>query len=121
MIERRLKVPLTEQTIFVKLFKDVLLKHKFIQKDYPVQIFAISKHEGQVPKLIIDGKKSLKHMTKLMGNDEIIKHEDKIIIYLPIFKDLDYYQDLKTKVQPKTSNMLLKLQKAYRQIDFNLD
>ena len=56
-----------------------------------------------------------------MGNDEIIKHEDKIIIYLPIFKDLDYYQDLKTKVQPKTSNMLLKLQKAYRQIDFNLD
>jgi hypothetical protein len=56
-----------------------------------------------------------------MGNEEIIKHEDKIIIYLPIFKDLDYYQDLKTKVQPKTSNMLLKLQKAYRQIDFNLD
>ena len=56
-----------------------------------------------------------------MSNDELIKHEDKIIIYLPIFKDLDYYQDLKTKVQPKTSNMLLKLQKAYRQIDFNLD
>ena len=30
-------------------------------------------------------------MAKLIGNDEMIKHEDKIIIYLPIFKDLDYY------------------------------
>jgi hypothetical protein len=121
LIERRVKVPLTERTMFVKFFKDVLLKPYFIQGDYPVQVFAFSKQEGQVPKVVIDGKKSLKHLTKLMSNDEIIKHEDKIIIYLPIFKDLDYYQDLKTKVQPKTSNMLLKLQKAYRQIDFNLD
>ena len=84
-------MPLSERTMFVKHFKDVLLKPDFIPADYPIQIFAISKDESQVPKVIIDGKKSLKNLAKLMSNDETIKHEDKIIIYMPIFKDLDYY------------------------------
>lgn len=36
MIERRLKVPLTELTMFVKHFKAVLLKSESIPDDYPI-------------------------------------------------------------------------------------